>query len=243
MGMFRSTSTSRYYSDNPALLSTGYPLTMACWYYPTAIFTRAAMSFGDGGGGGGSGHRLGMGTLNTGSAWLLYASDASLTNSSGGAPALNKWAFMIGRFMTATDRRLDVLQEGTIFSIQGTASRVPSGLNRLEMGATGVAALTSPNMGSLAEFWYMQSGIPGVSGAIPAQLLYQLAYKGPFSVPSVGSKVIEYQSLLKGPFFSEENFFRGPRPNWTYSLATGALTSGIHPPLPARPRLVFAPFK
>jgi hypothetical protein len=160
------------------------------------------------------------------------------------------WIWMMGRFISTTNRWLVTLDSrGTITQTQGTSS-VPLGtaFNQIRIGTRCDGEPQSWSSGYLAESWYANRDIclEGGNAQLDPTLIRQLAYKGPFSVPYIADSVIDYKSLLYdvaggapagavGLGITPRNAYysRYPSSNFNWVLAPGSTNanSGPHPPL------------
>jgi hypothetical protein len=88
----------------------------------------------------------------------------------------------------------------------------------------------------ISEFWYTNTDIQPDGAQLNDDLLRQLAYGGPFSVPHVAANLIEYRSFRKVIESDQDEavgdgvYWGGAgRQVWTN---TNGVTRGPHPPLP-----------
>lgn len=157
------------------------------------------------------------------------------SSSAAGTVAPNTWQFLVGRFISATNRRLAVLNaDGSTAHVQNTTSRTPSGFDTMAIGAHEGSIPALFLDGRVAEFWVTNTDIQPDAAQLRDALLFQLAYGGPFSVPYIAKDIIEYRSLRKAPASYADDMgevFHGPlgRQVWTN---TNGVTIGPHPPLP-----------
>jgi hypothetical protein len=186
-------------------------------------------------------------SANTNHFWRLIWSQASTAgqfgcaaggttasaSASGGIP-VDTWVYAIARAISSANRRIDILNgDGSIVSAQNTTSLSPT-VNTLSIGIQAGSSLVNPLTGSVAEFWYGNADIQSDGGALDGNLLRQLAYGGPFSVPHIIPNIIEYRSL-KSSLGSDtdklgENYFgRAGRQNY---VNNSGVILGPHPPLP-----------
>lgn len=230
--LLTNASSTRLQNAALSLTNTGYPCTMACWVNPdTSGVLRTFAIVADTGT---TNNYLLLQTV-AGGSWAIGAA-AGGTNSiaNGGTTTANQWAFVLGRFINATNRRISVLQyDGSIIHAQSTTSRAPTGLDSVAIGGR---ITSSPDQffgGFVGEFWYTDTDIQPGGAQLENALLMKLALGGPFSVPHVAKSLVEYRSLRTGLDSAqdrpEEIWYRGLWPTWTN---TNGVTLGPHPPLP-----------
>lgn len=139
-------------------------------------------------------------SLRQSTTWGIVARGGGTENSAtGGTVTAGKWAYVVARFISATNDRLSVLQyDGTITSLQRTTSRTATGIDLLAVGNLVTTTNSEPWAGSIAEFWITDSDIQPDGAALNNDTLRQLAYKGPFSIPDVAKRVVDYVSFKSG---------------------------------------------
>ncbi len=196
MAAFFASASSQKLLNSVAPI-TAIPFTVGIWVFPTTAGTnRAFWSLAD------------TGTTNNFfsieetavSTWSLScaAGGSSAVMTSLGTVTANQWAFIIARAIGAANRRLSVLQfDGSIGAGQETTSLTPAGIDALALGCRNVSTPSTFMDGSVANYWLTNTDIQLDGGALDATLLRQLAFGGPFSVPSVARDLIEYRSLRK----------------------------------------------
>lgn len=216
--------------ENVAPPITTYPFTVGIWAYPTDVSVQGVYwSLGDTGT---TTNYFRMAHSSTGT-WILNVDDGS--GSAGiliGASVANAWTFLVGRFISATNRRFSVLQpNGSIVHGQSTTSRTPTSVDAMYLGTRVSSAPPDYLSGRLAEFWYTNADIQADAAQLQNSTLRQLAYNGPFSLPHIARNIVEYRSLRSRldsrADTPEEVYWRGTRPVWTN---TNAVTLGAHPP-------------
>lgn len=239
---FVSGSSQRLINAAPPLPSTGYPLTVGAWVYPTSTASaRRFFSYGDTAAGLNY-MEIGHGS---GGTWQLTARDGATTSTaSAGTVVANDWTFLLGGFSTSTVRRLYVLGS-TQNTLGGDGISIsPAGLDTMALGAR---TTNSPSLfwhGLIGEFWYCAADF----GAFSSGQVRQLAYGGPFSIPDIASKVIEYRSLRTSRTAGEgRDVYVGAGAHMQVWSNVNGVTTGPHPPLPywyanPRQRRVLLPF-
>jgi hypothetical protein len=232
---FVGASTQYLTNAAPAIVSTGYPLSVGMWVNLTAVgaVARALFSASD------------TGTTNN---YLLLRMNAtetiSVISAGGGTEAAASngtalvgggWTFLLARWVSATNRKLSVLHpSGLVEHGTNTLNRAPTGIDTATIGAQQTSGGVSiPWDGSIAEFWMANIDVGIDGGALTDQPVLQLAYGGPFSVPHVAASVIEYRSFRKHPTSDGDEigevYHGGERQTWTN---TNGVTTGPHCPLP-----------
>ena len=210
------------------------PITVAAWVRPNALGvdrnfwslcdTATATNY----------FSLGQAVADT---WRLrQTDDATPISLAIGTVTANQWAFVVARFVSATIRRMSVLQYGgSIAQGLSTTSDTPAGLDTMAIGALYHSAPTEYWGGDIAELWYTNTDIQPDGLQLQNNTLRQLAYGGPFSVPHIADKIIEYRSFESGLGSDRDRpdeVYLGAgktRPVWTN---TNGVTLGAHVPLP-----------
>lgn len=155
--------------------------------------------------------------------------------SSGVVATTGVWYFVLGRFITSTNRRIAVLgRDGAFSTGAGATARAPAGADRMAIGALSQNANSEFMNGFVAEFWLARGDVLYDSASDPIiQELSAIANRGPFSNRLVRQKVIEYHSLREGGLekykIGEDNFEGQPLPTWVNNASVGI---GPHVPLP-----------
>lgn len=224
-------------STNPLMPSNGLLMTVGLWVRPDALsfyawcWSRTAgaqfCTLSDMVAGAFSG---------SAAPWSLYAA-GSVSDATAAVATnivLGHWYFVVCRIITATNRRIAVLDSstGAIEHAQSTISVNMSTLVNLDLGFRITDTLVTN--GAFAEFWYTATDIQADAGQLDDATVRQLAYGGPFSVPHVAASVLEYRSLksrLITADQSDEVFVKGAFPSWVTG-GTGIGTITAHPPLP-----------
>lgn len=222
-----------------------YPYTVGLWARPTTngvekaffslIDTAAANQFN-------------TVTQGAADAWTISArAGGTIDSVSVGTVTANQWAFIVARFISATNNRLSVLQyDGSAVAVQRVTSRAfPTSAETIALGVRPVSPTPDRYFdGQIGEFWYTATDIQEDGDVLQDALLRQLAYGGPFSVPHIAKDIIEYRSLRKHPTsdgdqIGEQYHGRFGRQVWTN--VNGVLVAN-HPPLPYSFKRPDAPF-
>jgi hypothetical protein len=191
---FVSASSQRFINDanNPI---TTTPFTIGCWVRPTSVTgLQTVWSIAN--------------TAVTNSYWRLQRNSATnwqFSSAGGGTgiiisvgvPVIDRWSFIICRAITATNRRIHVLDTspGTHANAQTTTSRTPTSINIMALGVFNGSSISAYWDGDIAEFWYTNTDIYADGTALPESLFRQLAYYGPFSDTRTQKDLIEYRSF------------------------------------------------
>lgn len=233
--LFNGTSQ---YLENPTTPIAAYPFTIACWCYVAALGTSSRVwQIAD--------------TATANERWAVSPQDGGATpwrfaSRAGGvnvnadtatAVVTGAWSFLVARGISATNRRLAVLNpNGSVSHAQNTTSSTPSGLDIMTVGAgRDSAAATGFLNGTVAELTIWNVDIQSDGGQMNEDMLRQLAYGGPFSLTHVSHAIREYRSLFQlGPSAGEVGgeVYTGAglgTQNWSN---VGTTLGGIHPPLP-----------
>jgi hypothetical protein len=233
-------AASTQYLANAAVPFTAVPFTIALWYYPINTTTQTVLCLSDTGT---TNNYFNLRKIST-VYQLRSAAGGADASASAGTFAANAWTFIVARCISATNRRLAVLNpDGSAGNGQDTTSRAPSGIDTLGIGALLTSgAPQSPIDGLIGEFWCTNTDIQDDGLALQGAMLRQLAYGGPFSVPHIAKDIIEYHSFRKDlssdTFDNEEDFLGGIGIGEVLTNTNG-VTVGPHPPLPywyERPR-------
>ena len=220
-------------SPSPLLSSTGVPVTMACWVKNPSS-NADFISFGRDN----AQNSIALGLTNTGAYRLSVQNGGVFTNLTGGATTSgNPWTFVLGRFISATNRRIHSLTSLGVSSAQDTTSVSITGLNTLALGCNFSGTQTRFSNCVVAEAWWAVGDIYG-DGSLAADdaFVRQLALGGPFWMDNINAKVVEYFSCRDFTSTTQAGPMNGIR---TYGPATAAWlpTSSTqftdHPPLPA----------
>jgi hypothetical protein len=180
-------------------------------------------------------HSLQMGTDEI---VLLNASDGVGAFATVGAAMVpGAWHFSIARCISTTERRISLLAMGATTLIShgnNTTSKAPNAPNLMSIG---VRVNNSGGQGawdgSIAEAWFASGDVFQSGSDLPNEMVMQLAFGGPFSMPHIAAKIVDYRSLRSSidsrSDRGSEIYQRGARQTWS---ATGAPGLTDHPPLP-----------
>lgn len=219
---------------NAASPVTTFPITVGAWTYsPNLSQDMEIWSLTEPGT---NSNYLKLGFENHVNFMIAAQAAGSQTITTFGNPAASTWFFVLARFISATNRRGACLNGNSNLIEHGnnSTSRNPTGLSTMALGRLEQLTPSEPLGGRIAEFWYTNTDVQADGAQINNDLMRQLAYGGPFSVPHVAAAVQEYRSLRSDPLglgAPTENYAPGARQTWTL---TNAPTAAPHPPLSSR---------
>lgn len=232
MGAYFTNASSTRLVSSPAIV-TAAPFTIGLWVRPNNVALNGTVwSLGD--------------TASANNSWLLAQSTSVSFNFSataGGVPATatstltianNVWYFIVAREIAAANRRLVVLPlSGPPVPAVNTTSRLPAGIDLSSLGSSELLTPGSFFDGTIAEYWITDTDIQPDGLQLSDQTLRQLARSGPFSIPHIGSRVLEYRSLRNGLASNEDSapdYFYGSKGRQSW-VNTNGVIRGSHPPL------------
>lgn len=170
--------------------------------------------------------------------WNVAAIDPTSNNGANtpmSSVIIGAWSFILARFLATNQRAIDVLPAGGgVLQATTSNTRTPSGMTQMGLGYR--ASLT-PGVffdGLIGEFWW---GVPIAAplsrfASLPEPTLRQLAYGGPFSIPSVAASIREYRSFRTNPVGGEgRDIHVGSGVPWQNWSNVNGVTTGPHPPL------------
>lgn len=220
-------SASSQFLINSAPAFTDVPFTVGMWVRPSTIgAVRACFSMGDNNVSLSNYCFLGQTAADN---WRIAAVVAGATGQTNtGIVVANKYVFLIGRFISAVNRRIAVLNpDGSAVHGQNVTSKILTGIDNMTIGATVTSTVDNLFDGSISEFWYTNTDIQPDGAQLNDALLRQLAYGGPFSVSSIVKDIIEYRSMRIYP--GDGDVYQ--RRSFTWNNTNG-VTTDSHPPLP-----------
>lgn len=195
----RFAGASTQYINNAASLVSAYPFTVGLWLRPVAsgvngtAWTSANTAS--------SQHYWSI-RQSTAATWLFVArAGGTAASATAGVDTAGAWHYIVARGISATNRRLSVIDTstGAIAHAQNTTSRTPTTPTQMSVGAGYVALAFAEHFnGRIAEFWYTNTDIQPDAAQLMGATLQKLAYEGPFSIPHIGSRVLEYRSFWSG---------------------------------------------
>lgn len=201
-----------------------YPFSMGCWVRPT---TSAAIT------------TVWANYTSGSNYWCVFQWDTNQWNAQAhntvdvdclaGTVTSGSWHYLVARFISATNRRLAVLNaNGTISHAQSVTSSTPAATNE-HIGEFSSLLMT----GQIAEFWTANIDIQTGGGQLQDSTVHKLAYTGPFSVPGIVGSMREYHSFYSSTGSDTEKLgevYWGAKGAQTWTN-TGGVTTSFHPPL------------
>lgn len=226
---FISASSQRL--TNSASPITVVPFTVGCWFQTDNTATQGVWSITDTGT---SANYFYLRKI-IGQLQLRCAAGAGAASVGVGTLVSNAWFFTLTRCISATNRRLSILNsDGSAAHGQETTSMTPTGIDTIAIGCLNINIPQDFLGGQVAEFWYTNTDIQADGIQTQDALLRQLAYGGPLSVPHIAKDIIEYRSFRKyqasdGDELSE--VYSGSFGPQTWANVNG-VTNSAHPSLP-----------
>lgn len=135
---------------------------------------------------------------------------------------LGEWYFSICRWYSSSVVRAQTISQSGVIT-QGVDTGAQGAFTTPTQWVLGPGFAASSRV-NLAEVFVLSPDPFGADGYIPNDLLRQLAYKGPFSVPHVGRCVHRYFPLRNGHPFSPIN-------NDMFAKAINTPPASPHPPV------------
>lgn len=210
---------------------TAVPFTVGFWYNPTTAGVTATL-FGIAANAADNSFQVLRDATNV---FSITAEDVGGFNgSNAGTVTAGKSYFLLGRFISATNRRLAVMDSvtGAVVHVQNTVSSTPT-LNNMAIGGyTGLGGPSQFENGLISELWYTNTDIQLDGLALQDATMRQLAYGGPFSLPHIVNNIIEYRSFRKTPTFDELSEVQYGASGIQTWVNNGTATTGAHPALP-----------
>ena len=190
--------SARFVSASSTYLSSGsfiptYPFTVALKVFPTTTGSNKVF-WSVGAFGANDYWVLQQASSNV---WQILSARSTVQTSSAGTVTANQWAFLVGRFISATNRRLSVLDyNGAVSHVQNTTSSNPQLLDNMGLGCRASGTKTLFFDGNIAEYWITDTDIQPGGTQLLDTTLRQLAWGGPFSWPLVAKDLVEYRGLV-----------------------------------------------
>jgi hypothetical protein len=202
--------------------NTAAPITFGFWFNILDTNVENMAWFGDSGG------TATFGIYKDGTNFHLYAGGAGSNVAYGDASVLG-WHFLIQRVMSTTNYRAAILNPlGAIAHAAGTGNATFD-FTTLTLGNNS-SSPTSGLTGNIAELFYTDTDIQPDGLQLDETLLRRLAYRGPFSVPSLKKDIIEYRSFFSRTVNDKAgDVYYGKYGKQTWANTNG-VTIGPHPP-------------
>ena len=155
-----------------------------------------------------------------------YWTGSATQGTASATTVADQWNFVVARLITTASKRVaNLLPSGAIAHVQNTSTTTePTTLVNVDIGGW------EPYCdGDIAEWWLAGVDVQPDGLQLKDDLLRQLAYKGPFSVPYIAANVLQYRSfrrgLLEGP---GDTYFHGTP---LITTVMGAPAMAEHPPI------------
>lgn len=195
---FAAASSQRFLNDanNPY---TTVPFTIGCWVRPADVTGTKTVWCIVNTGATNSYWRL---DRNAGTAWnFSAAAGGTAATASSGVPVTNAWAFILCRAISATNRRIHVLQTdtGTISNAQNTTSRAPTSISAMALGTFNGSTISQYWDGDIAEFWHAGVDIWPDGTAMPDHLFRSIACRGPLAWRYLAKNLVEWRAFREAP--------------------------------------------
>jgi hypothetical protein len=205
---------------------TGAPFTLGYWYYNLNTSLLGGVTLNDPTNSGSDGFFI----YASGGTYVFQAGPGAVTCSAGTATA-NKWTYILCRATSVSNRWISVLNpDGSIASGQSTTSITPAGVAWLLINGYRDNFIGPLNLGDgiYGEPFVAKADVQPDGLTTQAALIRQLAYKGPWSIPSLVPNIVFYDSFRRGynPAQGEEVYPQGIK----YFANTNCLPAP-HPPL------------
>lgn len=219
--LFTAASSQRLVNSTPPLIT--YPFTVGLWVFSDAatatFWSLAAVA--------NTTHFFSL-------AWTAGApGNTSINAAAGGAASVgqqstpqvppSRWVFIVGRFISATNRRLGYMLVSTLnVPLIAHASNTTSTSPVVDTGYIGCRGGSTPSLflnGMVAEYWMTDTDIQPDGLQLSDQTVRHLARRGPFSIPHIGSRVVDYRSFRNAVSSDQDcapDYFNGSdgRQNW-----------------------------
>lgn len=202
MSAFFASASTQFLGNATTQILT-YPFTVGLWAQATTtgalktLFTNGSSSVAD---------RFCL-IQTVANAWGIFAvtGAGSSSTANAGTVVANQWVYLIGRFINATNRRIAVLTtDGIVSHAQAVFSTSPTP-TRMSLGNRWSSIIAEYFDGSIAEFFITNTDIQPDGLQLSDQLLRQLAYAGPFSVPHIANNIVDYRSLRQSLSSNTDN--------------------------------------
>lgn len=216
--------------------TTGYPISFGAWVNTPAasgtakfIWSISRTSVAD------EYLFMRVGTTNLASIGARQTGGGDTVANAATALAAGTWNYVVGRFTSATNRRIAVLQStGVVEHNQSTTNIAPASMNAYAYGVSLSSSNDAFFGGLIAETWLTNTDIQADGAQLQDATIRQLAYGGPFSIPHIMKDIVEYHSFrdhLSSDTFSNEADDVLPLLGEAL-VNTAGVTVGAHPPLP-----------
>lgn len=214
-----SASSQRLYNDSQALI-TAYPFTCGLWVKPNSVSgTQTILCFAD--------------TATTNNYWALNrnagtnfqftaVAGGTANSASAGVPVSGRWFYIVIRGISATNRKIAVLNSflGPAHATTAT-SRSPAGVDTNVIGALNRTTVSQYFDGEIAEFFYTLTDIQPDGAQLHDGVLKTLAYRGPLALPRIMRDIVEYRRFTGPSYVFQQGTDRGATNEDAWKLFTG----------------------
>lgn len=198
------------------------PLTAAMWVRPKSTSA--------------GGHSIFSRNIGAVDCHSVYRDTAQWGHYHGGTATLfgtvvaNRWAFVVWRMIANNNSRVAVLDEtGPIYHSQATDNVTSGTATTLSIGACYFSsAILNPIDADIEHFSLWDADIQMDGAQLDNSLLYQLAFRGPFSLPHLKKDLAEYRSLQTGVESGAREVYTRRDQVWTM---VGSPTTGLSAPV------------
>lgn len=198
MGAFFTAASSQKLAGSTAPV-TALPFTFGIWVNAASAIGGSSRAFFYLGNPATSDYFIGYQST-TGSALAIQSANSVVGGSanSGVTPTAGVWHYVLGRFISSTNRRISVMTAaGSVTHVADTTSGADPSTAATQM-TLGCRDLATPDLfwdGSVAEFFITNVDLWPDGGAAPDWFVRLLAYRGPFSLPGRTRNIMEYRGL------------------------------------------------
>lgn len=233
MALFDRTFTQ--YIEQVGALDTVRPFTIGAWYRCRTTSTASIFGLTETVGNTGFNVYCTSTGVSTAISWWT----GTATSGTGSAVSTrNEWNYVCARFVATANKWISNITPDAIYHTQQTSSRTPGALNTLRFGGSiaTVAGTISGFDGDLAEVFFADADIQPGGLQLHDNILLQLAFNGPWSLPHLARNIVEYRSLRHGAGTNADDVpgddyqRRGLR---TWTEVNGPIMAGEGPPISA----------
>lgn len=217
----RFVAASSQFLRNAAPPFTGPPFSIGCWFTLTATAGGGSLvNFNNG---------LAYVTLSIEAATFRYVDSVTNFIAFGDSTMLNRPYYCVLRIISTANQKCSILQPDGSIATMATAGLITGAVTQIDLAINTLFATYADV--NISELFYTATDIQPDGLALNNSTLYQLAYRGPFSIPALRKDIIEYRSFRQHPTTGRPNdIFSGGRGIQTWTN-TGGVTTGPHVPI------------
>lgn len=207
------------------------PFTVCMWNYSVALANAGQTMWSVGDNSSGT-HYLSLGQSGSSTFRLSARGGGTETSVNAGTQTADAWHFVIGRFISDTNRRMAILHASGAVAQTATATSRTVTYSTMGIGQNMDGDADRQWDGRLAEYTLFDRDI-GINSAadLPNEMVWQLAFRGPFALPHLVSSIVEYRSLRSHPRVNgERDTYFGKHGVRNWALVSTPMI-GPHPPL------------